>query len=299
MPAELSLYSLNFIDRLLIVRLAGLAEAGLYALAVKFAQAVNVLVRGFQLAWPPLAYSVTDDDQARRAYAVIVTWFTALCAFVVVGMWLLARWIVRLLAAPDFFESYEAIGLVCTGITLYALYLVLVVILGRTGRTEYNFPAAAAATAVNVGLNLVLIPPLGIVGAGIALVASYLLVLALMYAFTQRLFSVPYEWRRLGLVVVTAAALVAGGELLLPTDGADGLIPRILVWLTFPLVLWAAGFLEPAEREALRSLRAQLRERAPWAPAPEAPASEPPGSRGPRMTPEVYEAERRDEDARL
>ena len=29
---------------------AGLAEAGLYSLAVKFAQAVNVLVRGFQLA---------------------------------------------------------------------------------------------------------------------------------------------------------------------------------------------------------------------------------------------------------
>ena len=43
MPAELSLYSLNFIDRILIVRLAGLAEAGLYALAIKFAQGMNVL----------------------------------------------------------------------------------------------------------------------------------------------------------------------------------------------------------------------------------------------------------------
>ncbi len=69
MPAELSLYSLNFIDRILIVRLAGLAEAGLYALAIKFAQGINVLVRGFQLAWPPLAYSIADDDEARRAYA--------------------------------------------------------------------------------------------------------------------------------------------------------------------------------------------------------------------------------------
>ena len=32
---------------------------------------------GFQLAWPPLAYSIRDDDEARRAYAVIVTWFVA------------------------------------------------------------------------------------------------------------------------------------------------------------------------------------------------------------------------------
>ena len=38
MPAELSLYLLNFVDRIIIVRSAGLAEAGLYSLAVKFAQ---------------------------------------------------------------------------------------------------------------------------------------------------------------------------------------------------------------------------------------------------------------------
>ena len=39
-------------------------------------------MRGFQLAWPPLAYSIRDDDEARRAYAVIVTWFVAVCTFV-------------------------------------------------------------------------------------------------------------------------------------------------------------------------------------------------------------------------
>ncbi len=141
MPAELSLYGLNFVDRIIILRSVGAAEAGLYSLAVKFAQAVNVIVRGFQLAWPPLAYSIRDDDEARRAYAIVVTWFLAGCAFIVTGMWLLARWIARALAAPEFFQSYEAVGLIATAVTLYALYMVLLVILGRTGRTEFNFPA--------------------------------------------------------------------------------------------------------------------------------------------------------------
>ena len=85
MPAELSLYSLNFIDRILIVRFAGLAEAGLYALAIKFAQGMNVIARAFQLAWPPLAYSIADDDEARRAYSLVFTWFAAVCAFGVAG----------------------------------------------------------------------------------------------------------------------------------------------------------------------------------------------------------------------
>ena len=41
MPAELSLYALNFIDRIVLVRFVGLAEAGLYSLAVKFSQVVS------------------------------------------------------------------------------------------------------------------------------------------------------------------------------------------------------------------------------------------------------------------
>ncbi len=304
MPAELSLYSLSFIDRIVIARLAGLAEAGLYALAVKFSQAVNVLVRGFQLAWPPLAYSVVDDDEARRAYALVVTWFTALCTFVVVGMWLFSRWIVRIFTTPEFFGSYEAIGLVSTGVTLYALYLVLVVILGRTGRTEFNFPATLVATAANIGLNLLLVPPLGIKGAGLALVASYIIVLVLMYGFTQRLFAVPYEWRRLAMVVGSAVVLVAGGELLLPTEGFAGLAGRTAVWFAFPLLLWFGGFLEQGEREALGRLLdpATLRERlsavGASATTPGEPSQQEEG-RGPRLTAEVYEAERRDEDSRL
>jgi O-antigen/teichoic acid export membrane protein len=287
MPAELSLYSLQFIDRIILVRLAGLAEAGLYALAIRFAQGVNVLVRGFQLAWPPLAYSVEDDDEARRVYALIVTWFLAVCAFVVVGFWLLARWIVRILAAPEFFESYEAIGLLATGVTLYALYLVLVVILGRTGRTEFNLPATGIATAANIGLNLALIPPLGIVGAGLALVGSYVVVLVLMYAFTQRLFPVPYEWGRLGLAVGVAGALIAAGELLLPTDGFAGLVSRAAVWLAYPVILHLLGFLSASERARLRELWARALEMLAERRAPTRPGDE------------VIEAERRDEDARI
>ncbi len=293
MPAELSLYLLNFVDRIIIVRSAGLAEAGLYSLAVKFAQAVNVLVRGFQLAWPPLAYSIRDDGEARRAYAAIVTWFVAGCAFVVTGMWLLSRWIVRALAAPEFLGSYKAIGLVSTAVTLYALYMVLVVILGRTGRTGFNFPAAIAALVANVALNLALVPPLGIVGAGIALVSSYLVVLALMYGFTQRLFPVPYEWGRLGRVVLVSAVLVGAGELLMPTSGFAALLGRAALCAAYPSVLLASGFFTQAERHWLARLRhpAQVATGLAeiWHEA----------GTGQGTIPETYEAELMDEDARL
>jgi len=294
MPAELSLYMLNFVDRIILIRYAGAAEVGLYALAVKFAQGVNVLVRGFQLAWPPLAYSIRDDGEARRAYAAIVTWFVAGCAFVVTGMWLLSRWIVRALAAPEYFGSYKAIGLVATGVTLYALYMVLVVILGRTGRTGYNFPATAAALVANIALNLVLVPPLGIVGAGLSLVASYFVVLGLMYVFTQRLFPVPYEWGRLGRIVLVSVVLVGAGELLLPTAGAAGFLGRAVLWAVYPFALLATGFFTPGERRWLAGFRrpgALIRRLRALRPIPAAAVD--------GTIPETYEAELLDEDTRL
>jgi O-antigen/teichoic acid export membrane protein len=289
MPAEVSLYALNFVDRLIIVRSLGLAEAGLYSLGVKFAQAVNVLVRGFQLAWPPLAYSIRDDEEARRVYATVVTLFVAGCAFVVTGMWLFSRWIVRALADPKFFDSYEVIGLIAVAVTLYALYLVLVVILGRTGRTEFNLPAAIGALVVNVALNLLLVPRLEIVGAALALVASYLVVLAVMYVFTQRLFPVPYEWGRLLRVVLAVAAIVGAAELLAPTEGAAGFLLRAGLFAVYPLALWATGFFSEEERRWLGYLRhpAAVLARLRVEPAVDG------------RIPEVYEAERMDEDARM
>jgi len=259
MPAELTLYSLSFLDRIIIVRLAGLAEAGLYALAVKFANGMQVLVRGFHLAWPPLAYSITDDEEARRAYALIVSWFVAVIAFAVVGLWLLAPWLVRLLADERYFEAQDVVGPLAAGTALYALYLVLVVILGRTGRTELSFPATLAAVIVNVALNLALVPEYGIIGAGVALGVSYVVVVAIMYAVVRRLFPVPYEWRRLATAIGLAAVLIAVGETLVPHEGVDGFALTAALCAAYPAGLWAARFLTAEERERLGALFARVR----------------------------------------
>jgi O-antigen/teichoic acid export membrane protein len=259
MPAELSLYALNFVDRVALARLAGLAEAGLYALAVKFSQAVTVIVRGFNLAWPPLAYSIRDDEAARRTYAVIITYYLLLAFSVVLALSLEARWIVRALAAPDFFDAYKAVPLVATGVALYALYLVLAVSVQRTGRTGFNFPVTGTALAVNIGLNLALIPPYGLVGAGIALVGAYVVMIALMYVVTRRVFPLRLEWARLARIVGIAAGLFALGEVLLPTSGLGGFLSRAAVAAAYLPLLHLSGFFGEREREALRRGLARVR----------------------------------------
>jgi O-antigen/teichoic acid export membrane protein len=292
MPAEISIYSLAFIDRIIISHSLGAAQLGLYALAFKFSQAIQVVVRGFQLAWPPLAYSIADDEEARRTYAVVVPAFSALCGLIVVGMWLEARWIVRLLAAPDFFDSYEAIGPLALGAALYGVYLALVVILGRTGKTGYNVPVTIVATVANVVLNLILVPAWGIVGAGVALIVSYLIVIVLIYGVSRRIFPIPWQWGRLAVVTGSAAVLIAAGETLLPTAGAAGFLTRLALVALYPAILWFGGAVRADERRQVIALLQPEELRARWDALRRRRASEPDAE---ARAEELYEQEIRDQ----
>ena len=156
-----------------------------------------------------------------------------------------------------------------------------------------------------LGLNLALVPSLGMVCAGVFLVGSYAVVLVLMCVFTQLLFRVPYEWLRLGQVAGLAAVLVVVGELLLPTDGIGGLATRTAVWLAYPAILVLTGFLSDEERRAAAAnlspsaIAAAYRRLREHPPEPERASESPPLRTlpGPRLSREALEAEQRDEDA--
>ena len=252
-PADMAVFALNVFDRAYLLHTQGKASAGLYAVSVKLATAVIIAVRGFQLAWPPLAYSITDDDEARRFYAAVTTWYVVVTGYVVVGMALLGRWLVRLLAAPKYFDAYQALPWVALGWACYGLFLVFVVIAGRAKVTIHQLPAALVGLAVNVLLVIALVGPLGIAGAGVALGGAYLAMLAVLAVLTRRSFAVPFEVGRLTHAVVVFAAVAVAGELLLPASGVDGFVTRALACLLPPAILWLTRFPLEEERRFLVS----------------------------------------------
>ena len=225
-PAEVSVFALFFIDRFWLYRLEDPDAAGDYSLSVKLAGVVVFTVRAFQYAWPPLVYSIESDEEASRVYARITTYYVLFTGVVVAGLVLLGRWVVRLFADEKFFGAHEALPWVALGWALYGLFLVLVTMAGRAQVTIRNAPAALCGLAVNVALLALLVPPLGIAGAGIALAGAYVVMLVVMWALIRNLFPVAFEWGRLALFTAIAGGIAVAGELLLPTDGVVGFITR-------------------------------------------------------------------------
>jgi O-antigen/teichoic acid export membrane protein len=166
--------------------------------------------------------------------------------------------VVRLLAADPFFEAHEALPWVALGWALYGLFLVFVTIAGRAKVTTRTFPAAAAGLAVNVVALVVLVEPLGIAGAGIALCLSYVAMLVVVHLLTRRLFPVPFERARLAAAVAVLSAVSVAGELLLPASGVAGFVTRAAAFVAIPPLLVAARVVLPAE---VRTFVAALRRR--------------------------------------
>jgi O-antigen/teichoic acid export membrane protein len=256
-PADASVYALQVADRWYLLRVQSVAAAGLYALAAKLATVVFVAVRGFQYAWPPLAYSVTDDDVAARLYALVTTYYVLATGVVVAGVALLGRWAVRLLLYHDY-GAHSALPWLALGWALYGLYLIFVVISGRARRTRRNLPAALAGLAVNIGGLFLLVPRLGIAGAGIALDLAYAAMLIVIYGLTKSLFKVGFEWDRLGRLLVVLAGVSVAGELLLPTHGAAGFLLRGLAWCAILPLLRVVGFFRAAELDAAGAFAARI-----------------------------------------
>jgi O-antigen/teichoic acid export membrane protein len=264
-PADASVYALQVADRLYLFRGYSHAAAGNYSVALQFATVVFVLVRGFQYAWPPLAYSIQSDAQASRLYSLVTTYFLLATGVVVVAVALLGRWIVRLLAAPQYFGAHAALPWLALAWTLYGLYQVMIVITGRAKVTARNLPAAAAGLAVNVALLLALVPRsglnLGIAGAGIALCGAYVAMLLVMHLLTRRLFAVGFQWRRLALLAAILGGVAVSGELLLPTSGFAGFALRLLWLALVPVLLVLTRFFAPDERSQARALVVDARRR--------------------------------------
>jgi O-antigen/teichoic acid export membrane protein len=264
-PADASVYALQVADRFFLYRSYGHAAAGEYSIALQLATVVFVFVRGFQYAWPPLAYSIERDEEAARLYSLVSTYFVLATGTVVAAVALLSRWLVRLLAAPEYFAAYTALPWLALAWALYGLYQVMTVITGRARATNRNLPPALAGLFVNVLLLVSLVPGsgagLGIAGAGVALCAAYVVMLAIMIVLTRRIFAVRFEWTRLALLAGTLAGVAVSGELLLPTHGFAGLLLRAL-WLSLiPAALLATRFFSPEERAQARSMLGDLRRR--------------------------------------
>jgi len=221
---------------------------------------VIVVARAFQAAWPPLAYEL-GDEEAPRTYAHVVRAYVLLLGWMVAALTLMRLQVAQVLLGDEFSASAVAGALpwLALGWSLWGLTWVFTSIAGRYHATGRTLPAALLGLIVNIAALALLVPTLEATGAAIALVAAYVVALLVAHLRTRRLLHVPFEWARLAAAVGLLTVVAAGGDWLLPADGAAGWTLRIVGCALVPPLLVAVGAVRPAEVRVLwRAVSARL-----------------------------------------
>jgi O-antigen/teichoic acid export membrane protein len=248
-PSALALWAISFIDREFVSWYKGDGEVGIYSAAIKVGSVVTFVMLAFRTAWPAFAYSIEDDREARRTYAFVLTYLLTFASWLSLALGALAPWIVSLLTSAKYQRADKGVALLAFGFAAYAGYTVLAIGSGRARRTQWNWAVSGAGAAINVGLNFWLIPRYGYVGAAISTAVAYVALFAGMTVYTQIVYPVPYQWRRVGTAVGAAIALTVVAR---ATHLSLG--PSLLLVLVYPLVLLPLRFYHPAELARLRRL---------------------------------------------
>lgn len=246
----------SFADRFFLQRMVSLAAVGVYSVGQKIGSTVSLLiVEPFDLIVFPMIFAVENDKDARDYYARILTYFTVVSSFVVLGLSLLSKNLLRLFAAENYWEGYRVVPFIALGLVLYGARTLLGVGLSLRRRTTYFPIAVGLGTLVNLMGLYFLVPAYHELGAAFASVLGPFAV-CIFYYFTGRIFyPLKLEWTRILKALLAGAILLALQWLAIPPIESMLLSLAVIsvIMGLFPLLIWALGFLDYEERRWLRS----------------------------------------------
>jgi O-antigen/teichoic acid export membrane protein len=204
LPASLAATMVQVIDRPVVLAMTDAGTLGLYQTGYKLGIFMMLVVSMFQYAWQPFFLNNAREKNAREIFAKIMTLFVlaASLLWIVISLFIdnVAAW--EILPGRSLIERHFLPGLVVVPIILLAylfngIYVNLQAGLYIEEKTKY-FPIVTGAGAlVNVAANLLLIPALGIVGAALATLASYLVMAAGIFIFAQKFYKIEYEYGKI------------------------------------------------------------------------------------------------------
>jgi O-antigen/teichoic acid export membrane protein len=223
-PSGMGVFLNAYADRLVIQHTRSLADVGIYGVGFRWAMIVSLVLVGFQGAAMPLFLARHQEPSTPADIARIFRVFSALALALFVALSVLAVPALRVLAAAPYQQASDVAPLLVISAMFAGMYIFAPGIAIAKDTATMAMLTAVAGVA-NLVLALALVPPFGIVGAGIATAATSLWWFVALMRASQRRYPVPHHWGSLVTALVSVAALVGVSMAILPSGREEALDP--------------------------------------------------------------------------
>ena len=252
--ANVSAAALTVIDRVSLNSMALLKSVALYSMAFKISSVLKLVIAdSMKLSLGPIILRKIDSQDNKRFYSKVLLYssFVMMLSIIVISMFSFE--VLKVITkTKDFWGAIVIVPILSLAVFFVNMRDVTIYGLHIAKKTRIIGLIVALSAVLSIGLNIILIPVWDITGTAIAKLLSELIYWYACYYYSQKVFYVPYEIRKIMVMLLVGAALSFSGLFI---NGMH-LFPRLLikscVVLSFPFILYLFNFYEPVELKVIR-----------------------------------------------
>lgn len=218
-PHYLSQIVLNSADRIMIGRMIGDSEAGIYSLAYSVASIISIFVTALSQTISPWFYQKIKDNKPKDVVSVAYPTMILL-AVISLGLIALAPEVVAIFAPESYYEAIYIMPPVTMGIFFLYCYDMFAKFAFYYEKTVFIMMASVVGAVLNVVLNYFFIGKYGYFAAGYTTLLCFMIYALCHYIFMRKVCeeccnnTQPYESKKLISIIIP---FLIGGFALLAT----------------------------------------------------------------------------------
>ncbi|MEK6962894.1 MAG: flippase [Nanoarchaeota archaeon] len=212
---------ISYFDTLLLTSLRTLREVGLYNAALPTAMAVLYFMYAFDSVLQPLSaelYHSKKKEKLAQGLHILHKYLFICILPLVILLITHAERILQVFYGATFLPAAQALRILMIGVLFYAIALMNLSVLSGIGQPKTVAKIMFWAALVNVILNLIFIPFLGIAGAALTTTISYALALILSCLKLKHYVTLQLPWKNWAKTLLggLVLALLLYGSHMLP-----------------------------------------------------------------------------------
>lgn len=176
------------LDRICLIAISGLAFEGLYAAANKIPAILSTLTSIFQQSWGLSRFRETESQSKQEFFDQVYGAYNLCLLCVTAALILLSKFLGSFLLSKDFFDAWPWVPWLVLAFYSNSLCSFIGTEFTAAKKTTWILSTTMVSAAVNIVLNLLLIPHFTGLGAAIATCTSYVVLLEMRVWSLKRFF---------------------------------------------------------------------------------------------------------------
>lgn len=224
------------INRFFITGMIGIGASGLFAAAQKIPNLLNTFAGIFQQAWQLSAFQESKKKDISSFFATVFKLYHCGIAIVSTVIILLSQWLASFMLQKDFYQAWPMISILILAFYFNILNAFYGTVYTSAMRTKHLLTTTVAGAISSILFTWLLIPVVGIYGAGIAMVVSNALVLCLRVVTSRTIIAFHVDWM---VVSLTVALLIAQSTVSFIHGDSYVVVSAVLAFLVIVIQLFA------------------------------------------------------------